>query len=121
LEKWKVRRVGGWKRKLVNGGNYTGIGDRPFEVARGLATYDAGRTAARAAMPRIRGGGGLDCGVISARGKKLGDAKVALGRGSQKVVLRILQKRMSLGKGWCDKKTDKVCVQIRVEDIGGLT
>lgn len=119
LEKWKVCRIGGWKRKLVNGGNYTGIGDRPFKVARGLATYDAGRTAA---MPRVRCGG-LDR-VISARGEKLGNAKVALRRGSQKVILRILQKNsmsLSLGQVWRDKKTDEVCVQIRVEDIGGLT
>jgi hypothetical protein len=41
LEKWKVWRIGRWKREFVDGGNYTGIGDIPLKVARGLATYDA--------------------------------------------------------------------------------
>jgi hypothetical protein len=94
LEKWKVGRIRGWKREFVNGGNYTSIGDRPFKVARGLATYDTRRTAA---MSRIRGGG-LDCGIIGTWGEKLGNAKVALGRGRQKVVLRILQTEHERGK-----------------------
>jgi hypothetical protein len=54
-------------------------------------------------VSRIRGGG-LDCGVISTRGEKLGNTKVSLGRRSQKVVLRI-----------------EVCVQIGVKDVRGLT
>lgn len=42
LEKREVWRVGGRKSEFVNGGDYASIGNGPFEVARGLATYNAG-------------------------------------------------------------------------------
>ncbi len=42
LEKWEVWRVRGRKSEFVDGRDYACIGDGPFEIARGLATYDAG-------------------------------------------------------------------------------
>jgi len=97
LEKWKVWRIGRWKRELVYRRDYAGIDDRPFEVARGFAAYDARRGAARS-MPRVRGSG-LGCRNIGAWWEKLGDAKVALGRGCQQVVLCILRAKHEPGGG----------------------
>jgi hypothetical protein len=91
LEKWEVWGIGRGKGELVNGGNYTSIGDGPFKIARGLAAYDAGRGATMTStMTRIRGSA-LGCGIISARGEKLGNAEIALGRGCQQVILGILR------------------------------
>jgi hypothetical protein len=42
LEKREVWRVGGRKSEFVDGRDYTSIGNGPFEVARGLATNNAG-------------------------------------------------------------------------------
>ena len=51
LEKWKIWRIGRWKGELVYGRNYTGVGDGPFEVARGFAAHDSSGTTG--SMPRI--------------------------------------------------------------------
>ena len=42
LEKWEVRRVRGGKCEFVNRRDYASIGNGPFEVARSLATHNAG-------------------------------------------------------------------------------
>jgi hypothetical protein len=56
LEKREIWRVGRWKSELVDGGNYTGIGNGPFEVTRGLTAYDAGGGATMSGtVTRIRG------------------------------------------------------------------
>ena len=89
LEKWKIWGIGRWKGELVNGRNYAGVGDRPFEVSRRFTAHDARRAAS--SMPRIRRRA-LDCRIIGTWWEKLGDAEVALGRGCQKVVLRILKR-----------------------------
>lgn len=110
LKKWKIRGIGRWKGELVYGRNYAGVGDGPFEVARGFAAYDA-RGSAASSMPRIRGGA-LDRRIISTWWKKLGDAEISLGRGCQKVVLRILKSEaMSLESGGDEGgETDEICV-----------
>jgi hypothetical protein len=98
LEKRKVCRIGRWKGKLVYGGDYAGIGDRPFKVARGFAAYDTRRGAARS-MPRVRGSRALGCGIIGTWWEQLGDTEVTLGRGCQQVVLRILRGKHECGRG----------------------
>jgi hypothetical protein len=108
LEKWKVWRIGRWKGELVYRRDYAGIGDRPLQVARGFAAYDARRGAARS-MPRVRGGG-LGCRIIGARWEKLGNAEVALGRGRQQVVLCILRtKHEPWGAGDEGKNARNLC------------
>ena len=119
LEKWKVWRIGRWKGELVYGRDYASIGDRPFEVARRFAAYNARRSTTRP-MPRVRGRC-LGCGIIGARWEQLGNAKVALGRGCQQVVLRILRTMHEpVGQGMISR-THEICVQIGIEDIGRLT
>jgi hypothetical protein len=119
LEKWKVWRIRGWKGELVYGRDYASIGDRPFEIARRFAAYNARRSTARP-MPRVRGRC-LGCRIIGARREQLGNAKVALGRGCQQVVLRILRTKHEPGGEEMTAKTHKICVQIGIEDIGRLT
>ncbi len=41
LEEREVWRVRGGKGEFVDGGDYASIGNGPFEISRGLATYDA--------------------------------------------------------------------------------
>jgi hypothetical protein len=55
LEKWEVGRVGRWKSELVDGRDNTGVGNGPFEVARGLAAYHTGGTTVTGTVTRIRG------------------------------------------------------------------
>jgi hypothetical protein len=60
-------------------------------------------------MPRVRGSG-LGCRIIGAWGEKLGDAKVALGRGCQQVVLCILRaKHEPGGEGVDGKNARNLC------------
>lgn len=85
LKEGKIRRVRGRERELVNRGNDTRVGDGPFEVARGLAADYA------------RGGGGMAWVregafiVVAAGREQLCDAEIALGRGCQQVVFRVLE------------------------------
>lgn len=65
-------------------------------------------------MPRVRGSG-LGCRIIGAWGEKLGDTKVALGRGCQQVVLCILGAKHEPGEGgggggYDEKNARNLCV-----------
>jgi len=87
---WGIRRGEG---ELVNGRKDTGIGDGPFEVS-GRFTANDSYTTSR--MTRIRSRGLVGAGAAGR--EELGDTEIALWRGREQVILRVL-----FGSGQLDR------------------